>query len=88
MPAASTDLRAAGPWAAMAAKVFGTRSGQIYAQIKKAIGSRLLSDSRFGTERRDTLSKHDQEVITPVISGAAECDYCVAAHTDLVSSPA
>jgi uncharacterized peroxidase-related enzyme len=30
-----------------------------------------------------TLGKRDQEVIKPVISGAADCDYCVAAHNYL-----
>jgi uncharacterized peroxidase-related enzyme len=74
------------------------QSGQIYAQIKKAIGSVpntfaaiaahgpaalkavLAADAVVAT---GTLTKRDQEVIKLVISGAAGCDYCVAAHSHL-----
>lgn len=70
-------------------------SGQIYAQIKKAIGTVpntfaaiaahgpaalkaiLAADAVLAA---GSLSKRDQEVIKLVISGAAGCDYCVAAH--------
>jgi uncharacterized peroxidase-related enzyme len=73
-------------------------SGQIYAQIKKAIGnvpntfaaiaahgpaalkSILAADAVLAS---GTLTKPDQEVIKLVISGAAGCDYCVAAHNYL-----
>jgi uncharacterized peroxidase-related enzyme len=69
-----------------------SRSGQIYAQIKKAIGSVPKTFAAIAAHgpaalksvlAAGTLSKHDQEVIKPVISGAAECDYCVAAHNYL-----
>lgn len=73
-------------------------SGQIYAQIKKAIGSVpntfaaiaahgpaalksvLAADAVLAA---GTLTKHDQEIIKLVISEAAGCDYCVAAHNHL-----
>lgn len=73
-------------------------SGQVYAQIKKAIGSVpntfaaiaahgpaalksvLAADAVLAA---GTLTKHDQEVIKLVISEAAGCDYCVAAHNHL-----
>jgi uncharacterized peroxidase-related enzyme len=70
-------------------------SGQIYAQIKKAIGSvpntfaaiaahgpaALKSILAVDTVlTAGTLTKSDQEVIKLVISDAAGCDYCVAAH--------
>jgi uncharacterized peroxidase-related enzyme len=73
-------------------------SGQIYAQVKKAIGSVpktfaaiaahgpaalksvLAADTVLAA---GTLTKRDQEVIKLVISGAAGCDYCVAAHNYL-----
>jgi uncharacterized peroxidase-related enzyme len=73
-------------------------SGQIYAQIKKAIGSVpntfaaiaahgpaalkavLAADTVVAA---GTLTKRDQEVIKLVISAAAGCDYCVAAHNHL-----
>jgi uncharacterized peroxidase-related enzyme len=73
-------------------------SGQIYAQIKKAIGSVpktfaaiaahgpaalksvLAADAVLAA---GSLTKRDQEVIKPVISGAAGCDYGVAAHNYL-----
>jgi uncharacterized peroxidase-related enzyme len=70
-------------------------SGQVYAQIKKAIGSVpntfaaiaahgpaalkavLAADTVLAA---GSLTKRDQEVIKLVISDAAGCDYCVAAH--------
>jgi uncharacterized peroxidase-related enzyme len=73
-------------------------SGQIYGQIKKAIGtvpntfaaiaahgpaalkSVLAADAVLAA---GTLTKSDQEVIKLVISAAAGCDYCVAAHNYL-----
>jgi uncharacterized peroxidase-related enzyme len=70
-------------------------SGQIYAQIKKAIGS--LPNTFAAIAAHDpasvlaadavlaagTLTKRDQEVIKLVISAAGGCDYCVAAHNHL-----
>src|SRR5882762_1979146 len=73
-------------------------SGQIHAQIKKAIGSvpntfaaiaahgpAALKSILFAdaTLAAGTLTKRDQEVIKLVISGVAGCDYCVAAHNHL-----
>jgi uncharacterized peroxidase-related enzyme len=73
-------------------------SGQVYAQIKKAIGSvpnafaaiaahgpGALKSVRFAdaTLAAGTLTKRDQEVIKLVISAAGGCDYCVAAHSYL-----
>jgi uncharacterized peroxidase-related enzyme len=73
-------------------------SGQVYAQIKKAIGSVpntfaaiaahgpaalkavLAADTVLAA---GSLTKRDQEVIKLVISDAAGCDYCVAAHHHL-----
>jgi uncharacterized peroxidase-related enzyme len=73
-------------------------SGQIYAQIKKAIGvvpntfaaiaahgpaalkAVLAADTVVAAS---SLTKSDQEVIKLVISAAAGCDYCVAAHNHL-----
>jgi uncharacterized peroxidase-related enzyme len=73
-------------------------SGQVYAQIKKAIGSVpntfaalaahgpaalnavLAADTVLAA---GSLTKRDQEVIKLVISEAAGCDYCVAAHNYL-----
>jgi uncharacterized peroxidase-related enzyme len=73
-------------------------SGQIYARLKKAIGSVpntyaaiaahgpaalkavLAADAVLAA---GTLTKRDQEVIKLVISNAAGCDYCVAAHNHL-----
>ncbi|QQN62253.1 carboxymuconolactone decarboxylase family protein [Bradyrhizobium diazoefficiens] len=70
-------------------------SGQIYAQIKKAIGSVpntfaaiaahgpaalnavLAADAVLAA---GSLTKSDQEIIKLVISEAAGCDYCFAAH--------
>jgi uncharacterized peroxidase-related enzyme len=73
-------------------------SGQVYAQIKKAIGSvpntfaaiaahgpAALKSVMFAdaTLAAGTLAKRDQEVIKLVISAAGGCDYCVAAHSYL-----
>jgi uncharacterized peroxidase-related enzyme len=73
-------------------------SGQIYAQIKKAIGSvpkTFAAIAAHGPAALEavlaadavlaagTLTKRDQEIIKLVISGAAGCDYCVAAHNFL-----
>ena len=71
-------------------------SGQIYAQIKKAIGSVPNTFAAIAAHgpaalkavlAADTvlasgnLKKRDQETIKLVISGVAGCDYCVAAHS-------
>lgn len=71
-------------------------TAEIYGQIKKAIGkvpntfaaigahgpnalkAILLADSVLAS---GSLSKADQETIKLVISGVADCDYCVAAHS-------
>jgi uncharacterized peroxidase-related enzyme len=73
-------------------------SGQIYAHIKKAIGSvpntfAAIAAHGPGALRSvlaadavlatGTLTKRDQEVIKLVISAAGGCDYCVAAHNHL-----
>src|SRR5258705_4680361 len=73
-------------------------SGQIYAQIKKAIGSVPNTFAAIAAHgpaalkavlaadtvvAAGTLTKRDQEVIKLVISGVAGCDYCVAAHNHL-----
>jgi uncharacterized peroxidase-related enzyme len=73
-------------------------SGQIYAQIKKAIGSvpnTFAAVAAHGAAAlksvlaadavlaTGTLTKRDQEVIKLVISAAGGCDYCVAAHNHL-----
>lgn len=73
-------------------------SGQLYAQIKKAIGSVpntfaaiaahgpaalkavLAADTVLAS---GSLSKSDREIIKLIISEAAGCDYCVAAHSHL-----
>src|SRR5258708_20160738 len=70
-------------------------SGQIYAQIKKAIGSVPNTFAAIAAHgpaalkpvlAADTvlaggsLTKRDQEVVKLVISAAGGCDYCVAAH--------
>ncbi|MGY4315086.1 carboxymuconolactone decarboxylase family protein [Bradyrhizobium sp. JR3.5] len=73
-------------------------SGQVYAQIKKAIGSVpntfaaiaahgpaalrsiLAADTVLASGR---LTKSDKEIVKLVISEAAGCDYCVAAHSHL-----
>lgn len=71
-------------------------SGQVYAQIKKAIGSVPNTFAAIAAHgpaalkavlAADTvlsagsLSKRDQEAIKLVISEVAGCDYCVAAHS-------
>jgi uncharacterized peroxidase-related enzyme len=73
-------------------------SGQIYAQIKKAIGSVPNTFAAIAAHgpaalksilaadavlAAGSLSKRDQEVVKLVISAASGCDYCVAAHTHL-----
>jgi AhpD family alkylhydroperoxidase len=68
-------------------------SGQIYAQMKKAIGSVpntfpavaalkwvLTADAVLAA---GSLTKRDQEGVKLAISAASGCDYCVAAHADL-----
>ncbi|SIO26549.1 uncharacterized peroxidase-related enzyme [Bradyrhizobium erythrophlei] len=70
-------------------------SGQVYAQIKKAIGSVPNTFAAIAAHgpgalksilaadtvlAAGTLTKRDQEVIKLVISAAGGCDYCVAAH--------
>ncbi|MGY8666573.1 carboxymuconolactone decarboxylase family protein [Bradyrhizobium sp. UFLA05-109] len=73
-------------------------SGQVYAQIKKAIGSVPNTFAAIAAHgpaalksvlaadavlAAGSLTKRDQEVIKLVISTAGGCDYCVAAHTYL-----
>src|SRR6476661_7446279 len=73
-------------------------SGQIYAQIKKAIGSvpnTFAAIAAHGPSAlksvlaadavlaAGSLPKRDQAVIKLVISAAGGCDYCVAAHNQL-----
>jgi uncharacterized peroxidase-related enzyme len=73
-------------------------SGQIYAQIKKAIGSVPNTFTAIAAHgpaalksvlaadavlAAGSLTKRDQEVVKLVISVASGCDYCVAAHTHL-----
>ncbi|WP_166294026.1 carboxymuconolactone decarboxylase family protein [Bradyrhizobium sp. 2S1] len=73
-------------------------SGQIYAQIKKAIGSVPNTYAAIAAHgpaalkailaadavlAGSSLPKRDQEVIKLVISAAGGCDYCVAAHSHL-----
>src|SRR5438445_10616045 len=73
-------------------------SGQICAQIKKAIGTVPNTFAAIAAHgpaalksvlaadavlATGTLTKRDQEVIKLVISGVAGCDYCVAAHNYL-----
>jgi uncharacterized peroxidase-related enzyme len=73
-------------------------SGQIYAQIKKAIGSVPNTFAAIAAHgpaalkavlaadtvvAAGTLTKRDQEIIKLVISAAGGCDYCVAAHSHL-----
>ena len=71
-------------------------SGQVYAQIKKAIGSVPNTFAAIAAHgpaplksvlAADTvlasgsLNKRDQETIKLIVSGVAGCDYCVAAHS-------
>ena len=73
-------------------------SGQIYAQIKRAVGSVPKTFAAIAAHgpaalksilaadavlAAGTLTKRDQEVIKLVISAAGGCDYCVAAHNYL-----
>jgi uncharacterized peroxidase-related enzyme len=73
-------------------------SGQIYAQIKNTIGSvpnTYAAIAAYGPAAlrsivaadtllaSGTLPKRDQEIVKLVISAAAGCDYCVAAHSYL-----
>jgi uncharacterized peroxidase-related enzyme len=73
-------------------------SGQIYAQIKKAVGSVPNTFAAIAAHgpaalkavlaadavlAAGSLTKRDQEIIKLVISGVAGCDYCVAAHSYL-----
>jgi uncharacterized peroxidase-related enzyme len=73
-------------------------SGQVYAQIKKAIGSVPNTYAAIAAHgpaalksvlaadavlAAGTLTKRDQEVIKLVISAADGCEYCVAAHSHL-----
>jgi uncharacterized peroxidase-related enzyme len=71
-------------------------SGQVYAQIKKAIGSVPNTFAAIAAHGPATLksvlaadavlasgslNKRDQETIKLIVSGVAGCDYCVAAHS-------
>ena len=71
-------------------------TAEVYAQLKKAIGSVPNTFAAIGAHGPDalkailladsvlasgSLSKRDQETIKLVISGVAGCDYCVAAHS-------
>jgi uncharacterized peroxidase-related enzyme len=73
-------------------------SGQIFAQIKKAIGSVPNTFAAIAAHgpaalkavlaadavlTAGTLTKRDQETVKLIISGVAGCDYCVAAHSQL-----
>ena len=69
-------------------------TAEIYAQIKKTIGSVPNTFAAIGAHgpaalkavlaavlASGSLSKRDQETIKLIISGVAGCDYCVAAHS-------
>ena len=71
-------------------------SGQVYAQIKKAIGSVPNTFAAIAAHgpaalksvlaadavlASGSLSKREQETIKLIVSGVAGCDYCVAAHS-------
>src|SRR5258708_1539295 len=73
-------------------------SGQIHAQIKRAIGSVPNTFAAIAAHgpaalksvlaadavlAAGSLTKRDQEVIKLIISAAGGCDYCVAAHNHL-----
>jgi uncharacterized peroxidase-related enzyme len=73
-------------------------SGQIYTQIKKAIGSVPNTFAAIAAHgpaalksilaadavlAAGSLTKRDQEIIKLVVSVAGGCDYCVAAHSYL-----
>ncbi len=71
-------------------------SGQVYAQIKKAIGSVPKTFEAIAAHgpaalksmlaadavlASGSLSKRDQETIKLIVSGVTGCDYCEAAHS-------
>ena len=71
-------------------------TAEVYAQIKKAVGSVPNTFATIGAHgpaalkavlnadgvlAAGSLSKQDQETIKLVVSEAAGCDYCVAAHS-------
>jgi uncharacterized peroxidase-related enzyme len=71
-------------------------TAEVYAQIKKAVGSVPNTFAAIGAHEpaalkailladsvlaASTLSKQDQETIKLIVSGVAGCDYCVAAHS-------
>src|SRR6201996_7206362 len=71
-------------------------TADVYAQIKKAVGSVPNTFAAIGAHgpaalkavlaadavlATGSLSKRDQETIKLVISSVAGCDYCVAAHS-------
>jgi uncharacterized peroxidase-related enzyme len=71
-------------------------TAEVYAQIKKAAGSVPNTFATIGAHGPEalkavlnadgvlaagTLSKQDRETIKLVVSAAAGCDYCVAAHS-------
>lgn len=73
-------------------------SGQVYAQIKKAVGSVPNAYAAIAAHGPATLkamlaadavlaggslSRREREIIKLVISAAGGCDYCVAAHSHL-----
>ena len=73
-------------------------SGQVYAQIKKAVGSVPNAYATIAAHApavlksvlaadavlsAGTLGRRDIEVIKLVVSTAGGCDYCVAAHSSL-----
>jgi uncharacterized peroxidase-related enzyme len=73
-------------------------TAEIYAQIKKAIGSVPNTFAAIGAHgpaalkavlaadgvlAAGSLTKRDQEIIKLVVSAAGGCDYCVAAHNQL-----
>ena len=73
-------------------------SGQLYAQIKKAVGRVPNAYAAIAAHHpaalkamiaadavlaAGSLPKRDQEIIKIVVSAVGGCDYCVAAHTQL-----
>jgi uncharacterized peroxidase-related enzyme len=71
-------------------------SGQVYAQIKKAIGNVPNAFAAIAAHgpaalksvlaadavlASGSLDKRDRETIKLIVSGVAGCDYCVAAHS-------
>src|SRR6478736_2976802 len=93
------------PWSAIMSRLSVSNlesdtgpSGQIYSQIKKAIGSVPNTFAAIAAHgpaalksilaadaalAAGSLTKRDQEVIKLVVSVAGGCDYCVAAHSYL-----